>query len=131
MISGSSDQSRCHNVMATHPGNPFFRHQEPQGSHIAAKMNWLSSDAATGWKIAGWLGPAVLIHVVPEEQLEDHRGRLPTAGQCVRPPIPSEADGSVRPKRHGLLATGLILGPPWGVMHLPTTTGEGSHTRRR
>jgi hypothetical protein len=27
--------------MATLPSNTFFQHHEPQGSHIAAKMNWL------------------------------------------------------------------------------------------
>jgi membrane protease YdiL (CAAX protease family) len=29
-------------------------------------------------------------------------------------------------KRHGLLATGLILGLPWGVMHLPAYTASGA-----
>jgi membrane protease YdiL (CAAX protease family) len=29
-------------------------------------------------------------------------------------------------KRHGLLATGLILGLPWGLMHLPAYTASGA-----
>jgi membrane protease YdiL (CAAX protease family) len=29
-------------------------------------------------------------------------------------------------KRHGLLATGLILGLPWGVMHLPAYAASGA-----